>query len=51
MTDDEDLPEATSYERYWWDCPECGGANDAGDIQPSNERMTCDDCGEVILVS
>ena len=43
--------EATSYEHYWWDCHACGGANDAGDVQPSGEVLTCEDCNAEVTVS
>lgn len=53
MSDDEPPEEwtATSYEHYWWDCPACGGINSANDIQPNNEVLTCEDCGEKVTVS
>lgn len=36
----------TAYVRYDWDCAHCGGVNDAGDIDPQGDTLTCDDCGE-----
>lgn len=52
MLDDDELPEAKSYERYWWDCPECGETNDAEDIQPTpSVPETCVGCGIKVAVS
>lgn len=47
--DDEDLPSASAYPRYSWDCPECGENNDEGDIEPSGV-VECESCGERVFI-
>lgn len=45
-----ELPEASPYAMWWWDCPECSDTNDNSDIEPSGV-MTCEHCQSKVRMS
>lgn len=47
----EELPETTSYDVPYWDCPCCGDYNDGiGRDSFNGEVETCVGCGEQVVV-
>lgn len=49
----DDLPEATAYARYEFDCPECSETSQADpwDTDPAGSVQRCEECGAEVSIS